>query len=88
MGIWIRSQNKGVLCKANNLYLDEETVLVLYGGLAMLLGEYLTEAEAIQVLDMIQTHIVKIDDYHRTGCCEDWVDPVFQMPPAGFTEEG
>lgn len=86
MGIWIRSQNGIALCKASEIWCEGEEVYV--NGPKIYIGKYETEAEAIQVLDMIQTHIVRIDDYHRTGCCEDWVDPVFQMPPAGFSKEG
>ena len=89
MGIWIRSQNKVVLIRADNIWIDGEAIFANYvGDIHTWLGDYDSEAEAIQVLDMIQTHIVKIDDYHRTGCYEDWVDPVFQMPPAGFSKEG
>jgi len=86
VGIWIRSQNGIALCKASEIWCEGEEVYV--NGPKIYIGKYETEAEAIQVLDMIQTHIVRIDDYHRTGCCEDWVDPVFQMPPAGFSKEG
>lgn len=89
MGIWIRSQNKVVLIKVNDIWADHNAIFANYvGDIHTWLGDYDSEAEAIQVLDMIQTHIVKIDDYHRTGCYEDWVDPVFQMPPAGFSKEG
>lgn len=89
MGVWIRSQNKVVLIRADNIWVDGEAIFANYiGDRQTWLGDYDSEAEAIQVLDMIQTHIVRIDDYHRTGCCEDWVDPVFQMPPAGFSKEG
>jgi len=89
VGIWIRSQNKVVLIRADNIWIDGEAIFANYvGDIHTWLGDYDSEAEAIQVLDMIQTHIVKIDDYHRTGRYEDWVDPVFQMPPAGFSKEG
>lgn len=93
MGIWIRSQNGKYLANVNFAWINNSNAI--FGDFNNLeetagaqLGKYDSEAEAIQVLDMIQTHIVRIDDYHRTGCCEDWVDPVFQMPPAGFSKEG
>jgi hypothetical protein len=104
VGIWIRNQDKKRLIEVSyteivtgnegefDIHRGTEksrfvgTVSIVGDGI--MLGAYNSEAEAIQVLDMIQTHIVKIDDYHRTGCYEDWVDPVFQMPPAGFSKEG
>ena len=52
------------------------------------LGTYLTEAEALQVLDMIER---RIDDNACTELagpeCNGYIRPVFQMPPAGFSEK-
>lgn len=90
MGIWIRSQDGKKLVNVNELWRDTKSIYGCHNttdDAGFILGTYADGSEAIQVLDMIQTHIVKIDDYHRTGCYEDWVDPVFQMPPAGFLEE-
>jgi len=91
VGIWIRSQNKEVLIKANDIWTDVETIFANYvGDTRTLLGGYKSEAEAMQVLDMIQEYIAKgrgqMEDYGDGRTIVS--DVVFQMPKAGFSEEG
>ena len=56
------------------------------GCVARWLGEYACEAEAMQVLDMLQEHITKgrgqMEDYGDGRTIVS--DVVFQMPEAGF----
>lgn len=83
MDIRIRSQNKQVLTEPNDIWIEGKHI---YANISKtLLGEYLTEAEAIQVLDMIQEHINNLAyvQFYRQDM--DFVPPVFQMPPAGFS---
>ena len=90
MGIWIRSQNKVVLIRADNVWVDGEAIFANYvGDIHTWLGDYDSEAEAIQVLDMIQEYIAKgrgqMEDYGDGRTIVS--DVVFQMPPAGYGGE-
>lgn len=91
MGIWIRSQNKCVLCNANTIWVDGEDVFANNGVSNYAeLGEYDTEAEAIRVLDMIQERISA--GVSSTGPVEGWGGQrhscnAFQMPPTGQSKE-
>lgn len=87
MGIWIRSQDGCVLCNANTIWIEDEDVLANKGSIPTWLGEYACEAEAMQVLDMIQTHIGRLAYTQFYKSDQDFVIPIFQMPPAGFSEE-
>ncbi len=88
MGIWIRSQNKCVLCNANTIWVDGEDVFANNGVSNYAeLGEYDSEAEAIQVLDMIHTRICEIAYLQYSENNTEFVLPVFQMPPAGFSTQ-
>lgn len=84
MGIWIRSQDGCVLCNANTIWIEDEDVLANKGSIPTWLGEYACEAEAMQVLDMIQKHINDLAyvQFYREDV--DFVPPVFQMPEAGL----
>mgnify|MGYP000845308617 CR=1 FL=1 len=86
MGIWIRSQDGCVLCNANTIWIEDEDVLANKGSIPTWLGEYACEAEAMQVMDMIQEHITKgrgqMEDYGDGRTIVS--DVVFQMPEAGF----
>lgn len=85
MGIWIRSQNRQVLVLANEIYVDNEYVFANYvDDIQTLLGEYSNETEAIHVLDKIQRHVGEVEYGRYHG---NVIDPVFQMPEAGFSEK-
>ena len=95
MGIWIRSQDKTMLLNINGLSTGISSADACVFGrventdlLGMILGSYPTEAEAIQVLDMIQEYIAKgrgqMEDYGDGRTIVS--DVVFQMPEAGFTQ--
>jgi hypothetical protein len=49
MDLWIRSQNKEILTKVNNIILKENIIL----GNDLLLGEYSTKERAMEVLNEI-----------------------------------
>ena len=96
MGIWIRSQDKTMLLNINGLSTGISSADACVFGrventdlLGMILGSYPTEAEAIQVLDMIQEYIAKgrgqMEDYGDGRTIVS--DVVFQMPPAGYGGE-
>ena len=86
MGIWIRTQNRHGLVKVDNVALDDSALLRgrLISHLDKVyveLGEYETRKRALEVLDMIQTRIIK-------GATFDYINNskrttkefVFQMP--------
>ena len=94
MGIWIRNQDKTMLLNINGLSTGISSADACVFGrventdlLGMIIGSYPTEAEAIQVLDMIQERIVHQEQV-RLMPSQDWITPsiVFQMPPAGFSQ--
>ena len=87
MGIWIRNQNKEALIKANDIWADYNAIFANYvGDIHTRLGGYDSEAEAMQVLDMIQEYINNLAyvQFYRQDM--DFVPPVFQMPPAEFPQ--
>lgn len=89
MGIWIRNQNKEVLTKANDIWADYNAIFANYvGDIHTWLGDYDSEAEAMQVLDMIQEYINNLAYVQYADGNVEFVPPVFQMPPAGFSKEG
>ena len=57
MELWIRSQDKRILQKVNNIFLDanyENKRIVTYDGDNTELGTYETKERALEVLDEIQ----------------------------------
>lgn len=87
--IWIRSQNKCTLCKVYDLWVEGETILATYhDGDQSLLSYYNSKTEAIKALDMIQNYITELYFLPIQGHANFEYGPVFQMPPAGFSEEG
>lgn len=105
MGIWIRNQDKKRLIEVScteivtgnegEFDIHRGTEKSRFVGMAsvigneMMLGAYNSEAEAIQVMDMIQEHAEGPNTTEKqmavfTGTYKR----VFQMPPAGFSEEG
>ena len=85
MGIWIRSQDGRVLCNANTIWIEDEDVLANKGSIPRWLGEYACEAEAMQVLDQIESLIETIEYFKaRPNSDMPWPPFVFQMPEAGL----
>ena len=82
MGIWIRSQDKETLVNVNNsLCIDytefdmtkENQLKAIYGD-DVKLGTYSSEEKALNVLDMIETHLEDLEyKIHNR-------EVVFQMP--------
>lgn len=93
MGIWIRSQDGKKFINANELWRDTKSVYGCHNttdDAGIILGTYADNSEATRVMDMIQECIAK-----GRGQMEDFgdgitivSDVVFQMPKAGFSEEG
>ena len=54
MDLWIRSQNKMMLLKIDNAFIDDGTICTYSGDDAFILGEYATKERALEVLDEIQ----------------------------------
>jgi len=87
MGIWVRSQDKKAIVNISNLNVGRfEGKVAIWGTVGDItertgtcFGTYLTEDEAIRVLDDIQQHINFYVDHQEPF-------PVFQMPVAGFSE--
>lgn len=84
MSIWIRSQDGKYLGNVNFAWVSGGIVFGCSrhqkGASAAGIGNYISEAEAIQVLDRLQERICKIT---TSNICENPV--VFQMPEAGFS---
>ena len=61
MNLWVRSQNKRILQKVDNIFLDanyENKRISTYDGDNIELGTYKTKERAIEVLDEIQNYIL------------------------------
>lgn len=88
MGIWIRSQGGKKLVNVNELWRDTKSIYGCHNtseDAGFILGSYFSVPEAIAVMDMMQRHIGEVEYGRYRG---NVIDPVFQMPPAGFNEEG
>ena len=60
MNLWVRSQDKRILQKVDNIFLDanyEDKRISTYDGDNVELGTYKTEERALQVLDEIQEYM-------------------------------
>lgn len=57
MSIWIRSQDKEVLCECNEIYLNVNCANYQIENEDWILGIYSTEEKELKVLDMIQDYI-------------------------------
>ena len=61
MNLWVRTQDKRILQKVTNIYLDanyENKRISTYDGDNVELGTYKTKERAIEVLDEIQNYIL------------------------------
>ena len=61
MNLWVRSQDKRILQKVDNIFLDanyENKRISTYDGDSVELGTYKTKERAIEVLDEIQNYIL------------------------------
>lgn len=79
MELWVRSQNKKILTKVQELSIEEFDCLwiihkVKEKGSWTGLGTYKTKERALEVLDEIQSHLVTINDKN------DNLFYVYQMP--------
>ena len=60
MNLWVRSQDKRILQKVDNIFLDanfEDKRISTYDGDSITLGEYKTKERALEVLDEIQEYM-------------------------------
>lgn len=86
--MWIRSQSRAKLVDSNNLCADGTKIkCIVNSGMGFYLGAYNSEAEAVQVLAMIEKHINDLAFVQYTESCVEFVRPVFQMPKAGFSAD-
>ena len=61
MELWVRSQNKRILQKVDNIFLDanyENKRISTYDGDNIELGTYKTKERAIEILNEIQNYIL------------------------------
>lgn len=61
MELWVRSQDKRILQKVDNIFLDanyENKRISTYDGESIELGTYKTKERAIEVLNEIQNYIL------------------------------
>lgn len=64
MNLWIRSQDKRILQKVDNIFLDanyENKRISTYDGDSVELGTYKTKERAIEVLNEIQDELISSD---------------------------
>ena len=64
MELWVRSQDKRILQKVDNIFLDanyENKRISTYDGESIELGTYKTKERAIEVLDEIQDELISSD---------------------------
>ena len=64
MNLWVRSQDKRILQKVDNIFLDanyEDKRISTYDGDSITLGEYKTKERALEVLDEIQDELIGSD---------------------------
>ena len=86
MNLWVRTQDKRILQKVNNIFLDanyENKRIVTYDGDNTKLGTYETKERALEVLDEIQNKINLINLGHDFGSpMIDLKNPtyIYQMP--------
>lgn len=82
--MWIRSMNKRSLVKINNVALDDRCkgrILSCIDGIFADLGTYQSEERALEVLDMIQSRIIKGDKFDSINRNKRVTKEfVFQMP--------
>lgn len=79
--LWIRSQDKKRLIKANDIFIYNERIYAVTPEVnERTIGNYPTEAEAIRVLDMIEQH----SDFYSAN---ELKPLVFKMPEAGFSKK-
>lgn len=94
MGIWIRSQDKKIIMDCATIYIGESMSKYVIWGMRedsdQSLGVYPAESEALLVLDMIQDKISGFAFVQLAGPDKftGYVGNIFQMPDAGFSEEG
>lgn len=86
MNLWVRSQDKRILQKVDNIFLDanyENKRISTYDGDNTELGTYKTKERAIEVLDEIQE--AKLGNFHyrcpsnvKVSSKEDTI--IYEMP--------
>ena len=63
MKLWIRSQSRHNLMKANDIVAQDNEILVYKESeQSTIVGKYVTKERALEVLDEIQCHLVNIND--------------------------
>ena len=77
MELWIRSQNKQELAKAEHVGVYDNRVYINgYDENGYRIGEYKTKERALEVLDEIQNKITKFNLKTDYGC----TDNIYEMP--------
>lgn len=80
MELWIRSQDRKLLCRPNKIFIDEYFEKDAYGRFEIrsdwgVLGIY-TEQKALEVLDEIQEKVKQFNIKTDYGCTSN----VYEMP--------
>ena len=80
--MWIRSQNKKILCECKEVYLGDHYDYYQNENDKWVLGEYSTEEKALKVLDKIQSAIIKNETIYAHEFSGSGVRDydIFQMP--------
>ena len=90
MKLWIRSQDKKILIKTDNLQIendifDNEDDFIIYGGknyekIAYMLGKYKSKERALEVLDEIQATLLGFETENNDLRNIDKGIIVYEMP--------
>ena len=57
MGLWVRSQDKEILLKVNELEIETNMIIAFDGNKYQCLGTYKTKERALEALDEIQEYM-------------------------------
>ena len=69
MSIWVRSQDKEILMKVDNINLGPNRLFTFVGGVttSFTLGTYKTKERALEILDEIENHLINSSFARKTN---------------------
>lgn len=83
MELWIRSQDRRILQKVDNIFLDanyENKRISTYDGDNIELGTYETKERALEILDEIQNKVNHINKFLLVNEDYECDDCIYEMP--------
>ena len=87
MKLWIRSQDKEILLKVNELEIEANMIIAFDNNKYQCLGTYKTKERALEVLDEIHQRLINLQCIEITGADfitqqmkKNGIDCVYEMP--------